>query len=163
MKFIYLIIFLSFNSFARDHHDTPWWAYGHNLREYSRVCIRERWIPLNVETAESPCFVSKELRLTEGRFHYPNIHSSPLKVRYWEGQIAKMVSTRGQYKHVFTNICEGGITYSEIRPHTQTQMITTDLHNPNLDLTISESYNLLPITKSEAVALWEDMKVKCGL
>jgi hypothetical protein len=162
MKYIFLTAFLSINSFAHDHH-RPWWLYSYNLREYARVCIRERWIPVNVRTTESACFVSKDLKLKEGKFHYPNIHSGLMTVRYWEGQVAKTVTTGGDFKHIFTNICEGGVTYSEIEPRTIVRKVTTDLENPNLDFTIAESYNLVPMTKAEALEAWNDLKAQCGL
>lgn len=129
--------------------------------EYNPLdCIRTSWTLLEtIESTPEECKLTKELKLKEELFSFPAMNVGPIKVRFWEAQFDKGERTTRTYRLDYVNICYGYITHSEIRKLVEAK--TYDLVNPNLDSSITETYNLAPMTESEAKISLKNLELDC--
>lgn len=125
-------------------------------------CIKERWNLISEEvTGPAKCEESKKLALVSDQFTYPHMGLGTMNVRYWQGEIVKVVETERIYEHSYVNVCSGVVTYTEEIKKVFVSYDAFTIVNPNLDYTITESFRLAPLTTKEATIAFEKLKQDC--
>lgn len=138
-------------------------AHAHDYRR-GESCIKESRTLIK-EEAKSPakCEVVRPLKLKDTVRTYPLINLGPLKVRYWDAELAKNTHVIKTYEHSFVNICSGVKTYSEKQEVDYVSSQRFVLLNPNFDEEISETFKLAPMTNQEAADAYKALEEECAL
>lgn len=137
---------------ARDYYSHP----------SKNECVREFWTMLSERNEKvKTCEVAKSLKLAQGEFNYPLINVGILKVRYWEAQMVTTYTSTQTYEHSFVNVCNGLKTFSEVKEMKSQKYKSYVIDNPNLDSSLTKSYELAPMTNEEAKNAFLDLKKNC--
>ena len=125
-------------------------------------CLREKWSLINEEISRT-CDMTNPINLRQTQKDYPLMSAGPFTVRYWEGGFRRTTTRIQTFKHTFINVCNGQTTYSEIEKHQSEDYVNFNMKNSNLDLNITESFRLAPMTELEAKVAFDNLKNACEL
>ncbi len=118
---------------------------------YPDNCIYEDWVELNTQpVSKVNCKVTEALSLEQTTKSYPRMNNMTFNVQYWNAAAVKTATYRSMYDRYITNYC----THKQVAVRRE-NIIWSDsefvrLDNPNLSDKISASYELSPMTDSEA-------------
>ena len=81
---------------------------------------------------------------------YLNLKENPRRVQYWEGRYSKVLATSTTYLRELVDACRGRIISTTTLVETDKMLVSFGITNPNLDLSLKESFMLVPLTEAEA-------------
>lgn len=125
-------------------------------------CVTEYMTLLSQsESVSKACHVSKPLRLSTTVRNYPHLNANPRTVQYWEGSVAKTITNNKVYLRELVDECRGRIISSMRIKDSSLHEEGFDILNPNLDLSINESFMLSPMTSDEAKQALAAVQQEC--
>lgn len=114
-------------------------------------CLNEYYTKLSeTEKSKGRCELTKPLRLAWTYKVFPKLRENPRRVQYWEGQYAKTDVIEVRYLRELVNDCRGIMISQQTLLSQENRTRVFDLRNPNLDISVNESFMLLPMTEVEA-------------
>jgi len=124
-------------------------------------CIQETWIYLKSKSVTGSCVESQALQLAMTEKSYPLLNSETFRVQYWQGAYSKVVATTDFYRHDIYDECSHRSILNEVVPVTRQRTIEFKVDNPNLSNEVDASYQLVPMTSSEAKTAFAKAQSEC--
>ncbi len=123
-------------------------------------CTRvDRDLVKSVVTAEGSCELENKLSLATGCFGYR--YMGHRQVRYWEGSFRKEIRFHDTYLITVTNVCTGEVEKTFYSGDEHSEQLLFEVRNPNLEPSLTKSYDLAPMTDAEAQMEMDLAKERC--
>lgn len=117
-----------------------------------RHCVVElRAPPIKRVIGVGPCQLTEPLKLTRDWHNYPKMNRFFL-VHFWDGAVGRVVTVQKMVRHTEIDTCSGNVVRTRSVPFTSSFLERFNVRNPNLNNDIATSYDLAPLTESEAQA-----------
>lgn len=115
------------------------------------------------ESLEANCTESEELKLDETYLNFPNLNQNPRRVNYWVGGYQRLKITKLTNLRQVIDVCRGRILDEREFEKTYTSTLYFKVYNPNLEISISESFMLSPLSERQAQIALNRSKKECEL
>ena len=96
------------------------------------------------------CEQTEDLELSWTIQNYPHLKENPRRVQYWKGSYTKIYALTSNYLKELVDTCKGKIISKTQFSDVQYYDKIFKLKNLNLDVSIKESFMLVPMTEAEA-------------
>jgi hypothetical protein len=118
---------------------------------HTRHCLIDAWDVLHTESVILPgCELSLPLAVIQTEACYPKMDDNPWPVKIWQGQYVRQVQVNKTVQHTLYDQCQGVVVSRDQEEKTEISYVDFNVENPNLDPSLDATYELSPMTDSEA-------------
>ena len=137
-------------------------ALAHHYHHHHHDCVTDQLIfrDKNVVKVEA-CLPGQPLELAAQWASYSNLNDNPYFVKYWHGSYIKAVTVESRYwREVYDHCTDELLARLEIsKQELETREFSVE--NPNLSQEVKATYELLPLTDTEAKESLAKAKTQC--
>lgn len=133
-------------------------------------CLRSDEVILETKINKVGACEKQSPILDQGYFNYRNLSNNPYLVKYWVGGYVKRIEYKEKVLRVIYDDCSTShhgkiirkIISKETLYRTNQSQKNFPIDNPNLDVNVAASYELVPLAESELDEVMSSLKDECA-